>query len=280
MLLLVDLDGVVYRGPEPVPGVAEVLVRRAGLGDGIVYVTNNSMHYRADYVARLRSMGLPVTPDRVVSAPRATALYLVEHNPPARRVLAVGALGLRRELADVGLEVVAADEAARRAVHERIDGFVAARRPDTVVVGLDPDLTYDRIAVAADAVRAGARFVATNRDPTYPTERGLAPGAGSMVAAIQVASGVEPVVIGKPEPLLLEEAARVGGASPSDVIMVGDGVLTDLPAARALGARTVLMLTGVSTRKEVDALPADERPAAIAEDAKELEAALEALAKG
>ena len=145
---------------------------------------------------------------------------------------------------------------------------------------LDPDLTYDRIAVAADAVRAGARFVATNRDPTYPTERGLAPGAGSMVAAIQVASGVEPVVIGKPEPLLLEEAARVGGASPSDVIMVGDGVLTDLPAARALGARTVLMLTGVSTRKEVDALPADERPAAIAEDAKELEAALEALAKG
>ena len=93
MLLLVDLDGVVYRGPEPVPGVAEVLVRRAGLGDGIVYVTNNSMHYRADYVARLRSMGLPVTPDRVVSAPRATALYLIEHNPPARRVLAGVAAG-------------------------------------------------------------------------------------------------------------------------------------------------------------------------------------------
>ena len=120
----------------------------------------------------------------------------------------------------------------------------------------------------------------TGTRPAYPTERGLAPGAGSMVAAIQVASGVEPVVIGKPEPLLLEEAARVGGAPPSDVIMVGDGVLTDLPAARPLGARTVLMLTGVSTRKEVDALPADERPAAIAEDAKELEAALEVLAKG
>jgi HAD superfamily hydrolase (TIGR01450 family) len=278
MLLLVDLDGVVYRGPEPVPGVAEVLVRRAGLGDGIVYVTNNSMHYRADYVARLRSMGLPVTPDRVVSAPRATALYLVELDPPARRVLAVGALGLRRELHDVGLEVVAADEAASRAVHERLDGFVAARKPDTVVVGLDPDLTYQRIAVAADALRAGARFVATNRDPVYPTDRGLAPGAGSVVAAIQVAGGVEPIVIGKPEPLLLEEAARVGGASPSDVIMVGDGVVTDLPAARALGARSVLMLTGVSTRKEVEALPADQRPTAIAEDAKELEAAMEELA--
>src|SRR5438874_7404342 len=196
MLLLVDLDGVVYRGPEPVPGVAEVLIRRAGLGDRIVYVTNNSMHYRADYVARLESMGLPVTPDRVVSAPRATALYLVEQDPPARRVLAVGALGLLRELRDVGLEVIPADDAARQAVHERLDGFVAAHKPDTVVIGLDPDLTYDRIAVAADAIRAGARFVATNRDPVYPTERGLAPGAGSVVAAIQVASGVEPGGVG------------------------------------------------------------------------------------
>jgi HAD superfamily hydrolase (TIGR01450 family) len=280
VLLLVDLDGVVYRGPDPVPGVAEVLIARAELGDGIVYVTNNSMHYRADYVARLKSMGLPVTPDRVVSAPRATALYLVEHDPPARRVLAVGALGLRRELRDVGLDVVTADDAARRWAHERLDGFAAARKPDTVVVGLDPELTYDRIAVAADAVRAGARFVATNRDPVYPTERGLAPGAGSVVAAVEVASGVEPVVIGKPEPLLLEEAARVGGAPPADVVMVGDGIVTDLPAARAFGARCVLMLTGVSTREQVEALPADQKPTAVAENAKELEAVLRELAKG
>ena len=157
MLLLVDLDGVVYRGPDPVPGVAEVLARRARRGDELVFVTNNSMHYRADYVARLRSMGLPVTPDRVVSAPRATALFLVGQASPPARVLAVGAEGLFRELRDVGLEVVRSEDAAPRAVQERIDGFEAAGRPDTVVVGLDPGLTYGRIAVAADAARGAQR---------------------------------------------------------------------------------------------------------------------------
>src|SRR2546426_9584294 len=102
MLLLVDLDGVVYRGPDPVPGVAEVLAKRARRGDELVFVTNNSMHYRADYVARLRSMGLPVTPDRVVSAPRATALFLVGQASPPARVLAGGAAGRLRGVGGVG----------------------------------------------------------------------------------------------------------------------------------------------------------------------------------
>src|SRR2546426_7590467 len=106
MLLFVDLDGVVYRGAEPVPGVAAVLADRAARGDDIVYVTNNSMHYRADYVARLAGMGCPVNADRVVSSSRATALYLLEHHPQVHRVLTVGAAGLERELRDVGLAVV------------------------------------------------------------------------------------------------------------------------------------------------------------------------------
>ena len=117
MLLLVDLDGVVYRGAEPVPGVAGVLADRARRGDDVVYVTNNSMWYRADYVTRLAGMGAPVSADRVVSSSRATALYLREHLPDVRRVLTVGARGLERELEDVGLDVVtaAAASAARRA---------------------------------------------------------------------------------------------------------------------------------------------------------------------
>src|SRR5215218_6886672 len=106
LLLLVDLDGVVYRGDDPVPGVADVLARRAAAGDDVVYVTNNSMHYRADYVRRLSELGAPVSADRIVSAPRATALYLREHEPEVRRVLTVGASGLDRELRDVGLEIV------------------------------------------------------------------------------------------------------------------------------------------------------------------------------
>ena len=175
LLLLVDLDGVVYRGADPVPGVAAVLAARASAGDDVVYVTNNSMHYRADYVTRLSSMGCPISADRVVSSSRATALHIQRHETGIRRVLTVGANGLDRELRDVGLDVVTSAHAATRMHQEGVDGWTAAGAPDAVVSGLDPALTYLRLAAAADCIRAGARFIATNRDPVYPTERGLRP---------------------------------------------------------------------------------------------------------
>ncbi len=278
LLLLVDLDGVVYRGADPVPGVAAVLADRAARGDDVVYVTNNSMHYRADYVVRLASMGAPISPDRVVSSARATALHLSTHEPGIRRVLVVGAGGLERELRDVGLEVVTATHAATRMHQEGIDGWAAAGAPDAVVSGLDPTFTYLRLAAAADCIRAGARFIATNRDPVYPTERGLRPGAGSIAAALEATTGVTPLSIGKPEPHLLDLAAEAVGRRASDAVMIGDGLLTDLAAAHAVGARSVLMLTGVTTRADAEALPADRRPTAIAADAAELAAALERLA--
>jgi len=277
LLLLVDLDGVLYRGADPVPGVAAVLADRAARGDDIVYVTNNSMHYRADYVTRLTEMGAPVTADRIVSSARATALYAAEHPSEIRRVLAVGARGLERELRDVGLDVVTAAHAAERMAQEPIDGNAAADSPDAVIVGLDPQLTYLRIAAAADCVRAGARFIATNRDAVYPTERGLRPGAGSCVAAIEATTGMTPLVIGKPGPLLMEEAARTVGRDAREAVVIGDGLLTDLAAARAVGARCVLMLTGVTTPAEADALAADQRPLAVAADASELARVLASL---
>lgn len=278
MLLLVDLDGVVYRGADPVPGVAAVLAARDAAGDAVVYVTNNSMHYRADYVTRLREMGAPVQPDRVVSSARATAIYLTEQGPTIRRVLALGAGGLERELRDVGLDVVTAAHAATRMTQEGIDGWAAAGHPDAVVVGLDPQVTYLRLAAAADCIRAGARFVATNRDPVYPTERGLRPGAGSIVAAVEAAAGVTPVSIGKPAPLLLELAAHAAGGRAADAVMIGDGLATDLAAAHAVGARSVLMLTGVTRPDQVAALAASDRPTEVAANAGELAAALERLA--
>jgi 4-nitrophenyl phosphatase len=278
LLLLVDLDGVVYRGPVPVPGVAAVLKARVDRGDDVVYVTNNSMWYRAEYVTRLADMGAPVDPDRIVSSPRATALYLHEHHPEVRRVLAVGAGGLERELRDAGFEVTTAAHAATLVGRDGVDSWEAANAPDAVVVGLDPQLTYLRLAVAADCIRAGARFIATNRDPVYPTERGLRPGAGSVVAAVEATTGVAPISIGKPEPYLLEEAAHAVGREPGEAVMIGDGIDTDIAAARAVGARSILMLTGVTTREQVEALPPDRRPTAVASDADELASALERLA--
>lgn len=277
LLFLVDLDGVVYRGADPVPGVAAVLADRAARGDDVVYVTNNSMHYRADYVTRLAAMGAPITADTVVSSARATALHLAEREPGVRRVLVLGASGLERELRDVGLEVVTAAHAATRMHQEGIDGWAAAGAPDAVVTGLDPNLTYLRLAAAADCVRAGARFVATNRDPVYPTERGLRPGAGSVAAALEASTGVTPLSIGKPAPHLLELAAAAVGRDVGDAVMIGDGLGTDLAAANAVGIPCVFMLTGVTTAAQVEALPAEEQPVAIARDAAELAAALDAL---
>ena len=176
-----------------------------------------------------------------------------------------------------GYEVVSSGDAVARVAREGIDSLEAAGRPDAVVVGLDLDVTYQRLVVATDCIRAGAHFIATNRDPVYPTERGLNPGAGSLVAALETASGVVPVSIGKPAPYLLEAAAHAVGRDPAEAIMIGDGIGTDLAAARAVGARCIFMLTGVTTRAQVEALPVDQRPIAVAADAGELAAALERL---
>ena len=280
LLLLVDLDGVLYRGADPVPGVAALLTTRAAAGDDVVYVTNNSMWYRTEYVDRIVAMGAPVAADRIVSSPRATALYLRDHEPSIRHVLTVGASGMDRELADAGFDVTRAgdiSEQIRGTGFEGTDGangWEVAGRPEAVVVGLDPGIDYLRLTVATDCIRAGARFIATNRDPLYPTERAVRPGAGSIVAAVETATGVTPLSIGKPAPYLLEEAAQVVGREPSDAIMIGDNLATDIGAAIAVGARSILMLTGVTTREVVDAAPPDKRPTAVAADAAELAAIL------
>jgi HAD superfamily hydrolase (TIGR01450 family) len=280
VLLLVDLDGVVYRASRPVPGVAAVLARRAAAGDDVLYVTNNSMSDRRAYVARLRALGAPVDAGRVVTSASATARYLRAEAPDVRRVLALGAGGLVRELRAVELEVVPAARAATALRRGATDGWRAAGCPEAVVVGLDPRLTYLRLAAAADAIRAGARFVATNRDPLFPMEEGLRPGAGAIVAALEAASGRSPIVIGKPAGRLLELAAAAVGRSAAEAVVVGDSLATDLPAARAVGARMVLMLTGVTRPDQVEALPPEGRPDAVAADAEALAAALDALAVG
>jgi 4-nitrophenyl phosphatase len=280
MLLLVDLDGVVYRGAQPVPGVAAVLTARAAAGDDVVYVTNSSIWHHTDFVARLANMGAPVSPDRIVSGARATALYLSEQSPRPVRTLVLGAPGLVRELRDLDLEVVLAAEAAERWTTNGRDVAAATQGVDSVVVGLDVEFSYARLAVAVGAVRAGARFVAVNRDPIHPTEHGLVPGAGSVVAAVATASGMEPVSIGKPGPLLLEIAAHRMGRPATEAVMIGDSLTADIPAAIAVGARSVLMLTGISTAAQVGSLAAADRPTEVAVDAEELAAVLERMADG
>jgi 4-nitrophenyl phosphatase len=223
-------------------------------------------------------MGAPVSPDLIMSSARAMALYLRDLQPPVGRVLVVGAAGLLHELSDVGIDVLPSGDAANRWLANGRDAAAAVGSVDAVVVGLDMEFSYARLACAAQAIRAGARFIATNRDPVYPMEKGLLPGSGSIVSAVETASGCVPISIGKPGPLLLEVAAHAVGRNVADAVMIGDSLVADLPAALAVGARSILMLTGVTTRAQVAALAAEEQPTEIAADAAELASALDRLA--
>ncbi len=270
MLLLVDLDGVVYRGDRPVPGVPEVLAGRAAAGDTVVYVTNNSRWHRREYLARLEGMGAPVDAARIVTAARATALVLAERPrlAPNRVVMVLGGPGLAQELRDVGLHTVAPSPSG------------LARGASALVVGVDFALSYGRLSIAAEAVRRGATFVATNRDHVYPTPAGLAAGAGAIVAAVATAVGREPdLVVGKPEPLLFQEAAHAAGLPLRRAVVIGDGLRTDVAAAQRVGARSVLMLTGVTTPAEAASAAGLARPSAVARDAGDLALILERLAE-
>jgi HAD superfamily hydrolase (TIGR01509 family) len=183
--------------------------------------------------------------------------------------MVLGGAGLARELRDVGLRVVAPTPR----------GLGAA--PDVLVVGVDFNLSYSRLSIAAEAVRRGARFVATNRDSIYPAADGLAAGAGAMVAAVATAARHEPdLVVGKPEPRLFETAAGLCGVPPSEAVVIGDGLATDIRAAHAVGARSILMLTGVTTTDDLAGADRALHPTAVAHDAAELEQALERLERG
>lgn len=271
MLLLVDLDGVVYRGKDPVPGMPELLRERAAAGDRIVYVTNNSRSHRKEYRAKLERLGVPLLPtaeESIVTAARATAVLLAEATPPGRVAMVLGGPGLVRELHDARIAVVAPDD----------DGLAAA--PDTLVVGVDFDLTYARLSTAAEAVRRGARFWATNRDAIFPAEDRLMAGAGSMVAAVAFATSREPdMVVGKPEPRLFEAAAELAGVPVRDAVVIGDNLKTDIGAAIRLGARSVLMLTGVTSQADLDVAPDSARPTRVAHDSADLARVLADLAR-
>jgi len=205
--------------------------------------TNNSMATAAEYVKKLAGMGIETPEAAILTSAMATRDYLIETLPADAEILVIGMPALRDQLfRDTNFQAVQFGESV----------------PAAVVVGLDKGFTYEKLVLAHDAIRAGARFVATNADATLPTEKGLTPGCGSIVAAIATASGVLPVVIGKPQPLILEMALHRLGVNPDEAVMVGDRLDTDILAGQRAGMLTLLVLTGVSTRDEIasaEALP-------------------------
>jgi glycerol-1-phosphatase len=247
-LLIFDLDGVVYLGTDPVPGAAEAV---RGLGDTpVVYATNNASRSAAEVARLLRALGLPAEADRVVTSARAAAELLASQCPAGSPVLIAGAPALAEEVRAVGLVPVAEAEA----------------RPVAVVQGYGPRVGWPELAEACVAIRAGARWVATNTDATLPSPRGPLPGNGSLVAALSTAlGGREPdSVVGKPHPELFAVATRLVGAHRP--LVVGDRLDTDIAGAINAGMASLLVLTGVSRPLDLLRAGPDQRPTYVATD--------------
>jgi HAD superfamily hydrolase (TIGR01450 family) len=240
--VLADLDGVVYAGPHAIPGAVEALRRLAGINVGLGYVTNNASRSPAEVAAHLRELGAPATDEQVVSSAQAGARLLAERFPPGSRVLITGSAALAREVELVGMVPVRAAE----------------DRPAVVIQGFEPSMSWRELAEASYAIQNGAAWVATNVDMTIPQSRGIAPGNGAMVAAVQAATGQEPLVAGKPEAVLFHTAAdRLKSARP---LVVGDRLDTDILGGNNAGMATAVVLTGVDTRETVLAARTAERP--------------------
>lgn len=229
-----DMDGVLWRGDTPLPGLAQFFGTLWTRRLPFVLATNNSSRTQADYVRKLAGMGVNGVPESaIVTSGTATAAYLKAHYPPGTRVHIFGGAGLGEVIAAAGFTL--ADTDAR-----------------VVVAGFKPDMVYNDLKIASRLIMAGADFIGTNPDATFPLADGLTPGAGSLIAALQIAAGRAPLIIGKPHPPMFEAALAVLQAAPAETLMIGDRLNTDIAGAAACGLRTALVLTGISTAAEAN----------------------------
>ena len=238
--LVFDMDGVIYRGNSPIEGAREVIEYLIKGDIPFVFLTNNSTRTPQMYREKLLSMGIDVPAERIVTSGLATRLYMKKHMKPGK-IFVIGGKGLHEEMERLGWGAVSLEE-CREGKWKDIEH---------VVVGLDPNLTYEKLKYGTRAIRNGATFIGTNPDTTYPAEEGLYPGAGAIIAALKASTGKEPIIIGKPnEPAYEIVKAKLG---PVDEIwMMGDRLDTDIAFAKRFGMKAIMVLTGVSTLEDVE----------------------------
>jgi len=237
--LIFDLDGTIYRGAEQVPGAAQAIRFLRTHSIKCLFVTNRANRTPEEVAEHLRSYGIQCAPDEVLTSAQVAARHLA-----GRSAYCIGEHGLTSALAAAG--IVITDD-----------------RPDCVIVSFDRSFSYEKLKKAVRLVRAGSKFVATNLDAYIQLEDGVWPGTGAIAAAIEMASGTKPVVMGKPEPLIFRMALEKMELAAAEVINVGDNLATDIPAGLRAGIRSALILTGVSSRAEAASGPC--RPTWIVE---------------
>lgn len=230
--LIIDMDGVLWHGDLPLPGLQSFFNFMRQRGIRFVLATNNASQTPEQYVAKLARMGVTVSRDEVLTSAQATALYLENIALPGSAVYTIGEIGLREALTEHGFQL-------------------SENGSPYVVVGMDRGLTWEKLARATINIRAGATFIGTNPDRTLPSERGITHGNGAILAALTAATDVTPVIVGKPEPIMYQLAmARLGGTT-EDTAALGDRLETDILGAVRTGIRSILVLSGVSTREQI-----------------------------
>jgi len=230
--LLLDMDGVLWRDEQPIGDLAAAFHRIERLGLQVMLLTNNATRSVSQYVERLARFGVSVPPDAILTAGLATVAYLQRHFAPGTGVYVIGEPPLEETIRQAGFVVQ--------------DG----QQVEVVVVAFDRHCTYEKLRRATLAIRAGAAFIGTNPDRTFPTPEGLAPGAGALIAAVEAATDRRATIIGKPQPTLFQEALERLGLDPQQALVVGDRLETDIAGGQAAGCRTALVLTGVTNREQ------------------------------
>lgn len=230
--LVLDMDGVLWRGEQPMPGLVDFFGLLQSLGLGYVVATNNSTRTVAQYVAKFARAGVAVRPEQLITSAYAAADYLLSLTEPGSPVYMIGEDGLVDALESRGLCVTDKDA-------------------QYVVVGLDRHFTFDKMAIAMHLIQNGALYVGTNPDVTLPTPTDPLPGAGAVLAGITAATGVEPVIVGKPEPLMFRQALARLGTRPERTAVVGDRLETDILGGHSAGMRTIVVLSGVTRREDL-----------------------------
>jgi 4-nitrophenyl phosphatase len=252
--LVFDLDGVVWRGNSPIEGAVEAIMQLKASGKRCLYCTNNSSQTPAAFVEKLAGMGVEAVEDDIITSSTATALYLSAQYTGPFLAYVIGGEGVHSAIQKIGARIV----------YDRdIDDTTNV---DCVVAGIDRSFTYDKLNTAQRLIRSGALFVATNRDATYPVEHGVIPGAGSIVASIETASGTTPVTIGKPRPVMVQLIQQKYKLQPQEIAFIGDRLDTDVVCARRAGVTAILVLTGVTTLAQARRAKGELRPDAVFPD--------------
>ncbi len=244
---IIDMDGVLWHGNNPIEGLVAFFETLRTSAMPFVLATNNASLTQQQYIDKIAKMGVAVVADEILTSSMATASYLAKHqDQDKRRAFVIGEEGLRQPLIAAGFTLTDLYQV------NQIEKGITDQGADIVVSGLDRKLTWDKLATATLNIRAGAQFYATNTDTTLPTELGEVMGNGGTIAALEAATGVKAVSIGKPEPILYQQALATLGTQAENTVAIGDRLNTDILGAVNAGMRSILVLTGISSEKDIE----------------------------